>query len=282
MSRKVYPVSPIMVAFLMVIAFCSAVMVPSATHAAGDTCLEIGCVLDTQAPQGTVKINGGASLTRSSKVSVGTPATDSGSGVSHVRLSNSSAKVSGELRYHRTYSYQSPVSWDLADVATGGSKREGLRTVYVQWRDRAGNWSDIKSDTIILDFGLEEGRFFSLINDYRSARGLPTLNRSSILTNASRWMSADMGRHKYFSHVDSKGRRPSVRMAAFGYTYNTYKGENIGAGHTTADAVFKAWLNSPTHLAVIRDPNYRAIGIGRVYTSGSPYGWYWTTDFGGY
>ena len=28
--------------------------------------------------------------------------------------------------------------------------------------------------------------------------------------------------------------------------------------------------------------NYTAIGIGRAYTAGSPYGWYWTTDFGGY
>src|SRR3970040_1534619 len=27
--------------------------------------------------------------------------------------------------------------------------------------------------------------------------------------------------------------------------------------------------------------NFKVIGIGRVYTGGSTYGWYWTTDFGG-
>jgi hypothetical protein len=28
--------------------------------------------------------------------------------------------------------------------------------------------------------------------------------------------------------------------------------------------------------------NFRVIGIGRAYNGNSSYGWYWTTDFGGY
>jgi uncharacterized protein YkwD len=28
--------------------------------------------------------------------------------------------------------------------------------------------------------------------------------------------------------------------------------------------------------------NYRVMGLARVFTQGSPYGWYWTNDFGGY
>lgn len=91
-----------------------------------------------------------------------------------------------------------------------------------------------------------------------------------------------MGAKRYFSHTDSLGRSSSKRMAAFGYTYNTYKGENLAAGHSTADGVFKAWLASTSHKKNLDNPNYRAIRIGRVYTKGSPYSWYWTTDFGGY
>ncbi len=242
----------------------------------------VGSLLDSEPPTGTVRINKGATSTTSRTVSVAVPATDNGSGLKVVRPSNSSATSSGLLKYYRTYSYTSTVSWNLTDTVAGGTATGGTKTVYAQWQDKAGNWSTIQKDSISLQLVSEEARFLTLINNYRTNRSLSALKISPKLTTAARWMSADMGANRYFSHTDSKGRTSSQRMVAFGYTYNTYKGENIAAGYSTADAVFKAWLNSPTHLKVIQNPNYRAIGIGRVYTSGSPYGWYWTTDFGGY
>lgn len=128
----------------------------------------------------------------------------------------------------------------------------------------------------------EEQAFLDLLNNYRQQNGVGPLLAEPSLTDAARWMSADMGTHAYFSHTDSLGRNPWDRMAAFGYNYNTWRGENIAAGTSSAQTVFDLWRNSSGHNANMLSSNYRVIGIGRVYTPGSPYGWYWTTDFGGY
>jgi uncharacterized protein YkwD len=127
----------------------------------------------------------------------------------------------------------------------------------------------------------EEQAFVTLINNYRSQSGLGPLSIDWEMQASSDWMSADMGQKGYFSHTDSLGRDPWTRMCDFGYCYNTWKGENIAAGYTTAQSVFTAWQNSPGHNANMLGANYTAMGISRVYTAGSTYGWYWTNDFGG-
>ena len=71
-------------------------------------------------------------------------------------------------------------------------------------------------------------------------------------------------------------------MATVGYDYNTYKGENIAAGYTTAAQVFDAWKNSASHNENMVDPNYKVVGISLIFVSGSTYKYYWTTDFGGF
>jgi hypothetical protein len=71
-------------------------------------------------------------------------------------------------------------------------------------------------------------------------------------------------------------------MCFYGYCYNTYKGENIAAGYSSAQAVFDGWKNSPGHNSNMLGANYRVMGIGYVFVAGSPYGHYWTNDFGGY
>jgi uncharacterized protein YkwD len=127
----------------------------------------------------------------------------------------------------------------------------------------------------------EEADFLALINDYRQAHGLAPLTVQPQLTAAARWMSGDMAAQRYFSHTDSEGRDPFKRMADFGYTANTWKGENIAAGYGTAAQVFAGWKSSPGHNANMLNAHFRTIGIGRVYLDGSPYRIYWTTDFGG-
>lgn len=127
----------------------------------------------------------------------------------------------------------------------------------------------------------QELAFLNLINNYRQQNGLPPLALSTSLTNAAEGHSYDMAVHNYFSHTGSDGSSPWDRIRAAGYTYNTYLGENIAAGFDTAQSVFDAWRNSPGHNANMLNANFRAIGIGRYYSAGSYYGWYWTTDFGG-
>ncbi len=120
------------------------------------------------------------------------------------------------------------------------------------------------------------------INAFRSARGLPVLAVSDTLTAAAKWMSADMGARNYFAHTSQDGRSPTQRMADAGYpAFGTWTGEDLAAGFTTTSEVLNGWINSPAHYAVLVNPQYHAIGVGRGYTSGSTYGWYWTADFGG-
>ncbi len=126
----------------------------------------------------------------------------------------------------------------------------------------------------------EERAFLTLINNYRAQNGLPALALSYTLTKSSAWKSADMGANRYFAH-DDLSRTWIQRVRACGYGANTYAGENIAAGISTAQQAFDLWRNSPGHNANMLGTNYRSIGIGRAYVPGSPYGWYWTTDFGG-
>ncbi len=126
----------------------------------------------------------------------------------------------------------------------------------------------------------EEQAFLGLINNYRAQNGLGALTMSTNLNRSATWLAADMGAKNYFSHTDSLGRSPSTR--AQNCDYPSGAGENIAAGSAWASAtsVFNAWRNSSGHNANMLNGSYRQIGISRVYTSGSTYGWYWVTDFG--
>ena len=120
------------------------------------------------------------------------------------------------------------------------------------------------------------------INAFRAARGLPTLAVSDPLTSAAKWMSGDMSARNYFAHTSLDGRSPTQRMADAGYpAFGTWTGEDLAAGYTSTTDVLNGWINSPAHHAVLVNPQYHAIGVGRGYASGSTYGWYWTADFGG-
>src|SRR5207302_1041578 len=120
------------------------------------------------------------------------------------------------------------------------------------------------------------------INAFRAARGLPTLTVSDTLTTAAKWMSLDMGARNYFAHTSLDGRSPTQRMSDAGYpAFGTWTGEDLAAGYTTTADVLNGWINSPAHYAVLVNPQYHAIGVGRGYATGSTYGWYWTADFGG-
>ena len=131
-----------------------------------------------------------------------------------------------------------------------------------------------------LDSG--ESDLLSQVNSFRASRGLSSLVVSDSLTLAAKWMATDMSVNNYFSHTSLDGRSPTQRMADAGYpAFSTWAGEDLAAGYTSAAQVLQGWINSPAHLAVLTNPAYRAIGIGRSYSAGSTYGWYWDADFGG-
>ncbi|MEX0682977.1 MAG: CAP domain-containing protein [Dehalococcoidia bacterium] len=128
----------------------------------------------------------------------------------------------------------------------------------------------------------EEQTFLNTLNGYRAQNGLGPLSLDSQLNDVARWMANDMASHNYFSHTDSLGRDPFARMDAMGYSYNTYRGENLVAGTEGAQASLEMWKGSPGHNANMLSPNYTVIGIARAYDATSAFGWYWATEFGGH
>lgn len=144
---------------------------------------------------------------------------------------------------------------------------------------------DARAET---SYDSEELQFLGLINDYRADNGAGPLALSDDLTVAGDRHSEDMGKFDFFAHDTAQssyydvGSEPWDRMAAEGYDYNTFKGENLAAGYETAEEVFAAWKASPSHNEAMLDDNYKVVGVSRVEVPGSPYGWYWTTDFGAF
>ncbi|MBI5233073.1 MAG: hypothetical protein HY880_01825, partial [Deltaproteobacteria bacterium] len=96
-------------------------------------------ILDTTVPTGTVSINGGATYTNSTSVTLTLGCSDAGSGCSWMRFSNDGAIWSDWEAYSTSR---------LAWILTSG---DGLQTVYAEFRDAAGNDSSTYNDTITLD-----------------------------------------------------------------------------------------------------------------------------------
>jgi hypothetical protein len=102
---------------------------------------------DLTPPTGSISINSGASYTNSTSVTLSLSASDS-VGVTGYYLSTSSstpsASASGWTSVTSTTNYSSSVSYTL-------SSGDGTKTIYVWYKDSAGNISSAYSDSITLD-----------------------------------------------------------------------------------------------------------------------------------
>lgn len=94
---------------------------------------------DTTAPTGSISINHGATYAASRSVTLTLTGQDTGTGIDQVMISNDS-----DFSDTSWISYTTWVDWTL-------SSGDGIKTVYARFRDRAGNMSEVYSDTIVLD-----------------------------------------------------------------------------------------------------------------------------------
>jgi uncharacterized protein YkwD len=137
-------------------------------------------------------------------------------------------------------------------------------------------------------YSAEEITFVNMLNDYRVANGLAPLLVSDMISEASYRHNHDMAKYAFFDHYSlhsdwfATNASPWDRMAASGYNFYTTKGENIAAGQGTAAEVFTAWKNSAGHNANMLNSAFTVLGVSQYQLAGSPYTFYWTTDFGGY
>lgn len=127
------------------------------------------------------------------------------------------------------------------------------------------------SNTLLIQTNAET-TLLGLINTYRQQNSLPALAWSSGLKRPAAWLSNDMFTKDYFSHTDSLGRIPDIRIKECGYDWKSFA-ENIYMGSNDPQTVFNAWKNSPTHNTNMLNPNVKEAGIGFVSS-------YWTLDLG--
>jgi hypothetical protein len=136
------------------------------------------------------------------------------------------------------------------------------------------------------------------------------------LNEAARFHSLTMGKFPFFAHStpcvlfsDIDTRFPGSSDGSFASSCSSsgtttagarvnlfgasYGGENAAAGYSTPHAAFYGWLYETTstsacgfnsqngHRYNILRNSGPAAGVGHAQVSGSPYGTYWTQDFGG-
>lgn len=116
-----------------------------------------------------------------------------------------------------------------------------------------------------------------LINQERTARGLPSLRPSPRLSHAAQSHTQAMVSTAYFGH----GANFTLRFSAVGYDWRA-AGENIATGYATPRSVVAAWMASAGHCRNILSPTFRDAGtgvsvaaVGANVSLGT-----WTEDFG--
>jgi len=116
-----------------------------------------------------------------------------------------------------------------------------------------------------------EKQMLALINHARVKHGLHRLKMVGSLERASRSHSHEMVTRGYFAHSSSDGESFASRLIRFGYSPSGCTGwavgEDIAYGYEssgTVKAIFRAWMHSPAHRAVIYTKRFRNVGIGRA------------------
>lgn len=103
-----------------------------------------------------------------------------------------------------------------------------------------------------------EDAFVAHLNAARAEAGLEPLRRDDGLVDAARGWARWMGERRDLRHADD-----IVTGAPADWTK---AGENVGRGGTV-DAVWEAFMASPSHAANVLDPAFTRIGVGVVQTS---------------
>ena len=113
------------------------------------------------------------------------------------------------------------------------------------------------------------------VNAHRRRAGVPPVSLQWQLNKAAQSHAVDMARRGVLSHIGSDGSSGGTRISRTGYRWWIW-GENVAAGQTSPSQVVWAWLNSPSHRAVMLDRRFRHMGLGRAVASNGRV--YWSLD----
>ena len=112
----------------------------------------------------------------------------------------------------------------------------------------------------------DEQYFVNQINGLRASRGLGTLAADGNMVDLATSHTADMMGAGRLFHAPKLSPGVSGSWAKLG--------ENVGRG-TSAEIVWNAFVNSPTHYANLVDPSFTHVGISVMWDGG---GQLWTTQ----
>ena len=115
----------------------------------------------------------------------------------------------------------------------------------------------------------------NLVNAERAKVGVAPLRLADDLQAASAIRAREI--IEVFSHTRPDGSDCFTVMRNRGRTC----GENIAAGHASAQETVEQWMNSEGHRENILNPNFRELGVGYAYEDYSTYHHYWVQLFRG-
>ena len=116
-----------------------------------------------------------------------------------------------------------------------------------------------------------------LVNEARAKEGLQPLTLDPLLRKGAQVRAEECV--KVFSHTRPDGTSYKTAISEAGVVSN-YTGENVACGHSSAQQVVKAWLNSPGHRDNILNSNFTKIGVGLEKNVGNGYkGYSWSQLF---
>ncbi|HEX3432487.1 MAG TPA: CAP domain-containing protein [Solirubrobacteraceae bacterium] len=109
-----------------------------------------------------------------------------------------------------------------------------------------------------------------LMNQLRTARGMPPLRLNNALAHIASGQASDMVRGHYFGDQSISGQSPLARVMASGYVAHPsavrlLTAQNIGWGtgpNATPAGIVRAWMHSPPHRHIMLTPAYRDAGVG--------------------
>ena len=143
----------------------------------------------------------------------------------------------------------------------GAVKKDYVKAIYPGTSSSGGSTlTGTTQNTSLMN--ANEKEIFDLINNQRSANGLPTLRVDEEVQRVARIKAQDMVDNNYFLHTSPTYGSPFDMLKSFKILYKT-AGENIAANSSNTGTV-DAWMNSSGHRANILNGNFNYTGIGVV------------------
>lgn len=174
-----------------------------------------------------------------------------------------------------------------ADLLENDSVEEVPDDSFLEIEDEDTPLSDLPTEEVPAEVDPYEGldatqkkyvdEIVTLVNQAREKEGLQPLTLDPQLRKGAQVRAAECV--KKFSHTRPDGTSYKTAISEAGVVSN-YTGENVACGHSSAQQVVKAWLNSPGHRDNILNSNFTKIGVGLEKNVGNGYkGYSWSQLF---